>query len=68
MEGYFQNLYASYCGELDGNLQELIQPSISAEENQCLCALPNIEEKKNAVFQLGAHIALGPDGFSTLFS
>lgn len=63
----FQSLHTSSNGGVDGNLQELIKPLISVEENQRLCTLPSYEEIKRVVFQLGAHKAPGPDGFLALF-
>lgn len=48
-------------------LKDLIQPVISQEDNDALCAIPDKEEIKGAVFQLGALKEPGPDGFPAIF-
>lgn len=65
--GYFQNLFTSSYLVLGGDIDSLIQPIISEEENVSLCRMPSPEEIKAAVFQLGALKSPGLDGMSVLF-
>lgn len=65
--GHFHNLFTSSLPTFGGEIDELIQLSISKAKNVALCALLSVEEIKGHVFQLRALKALGPDGMSTLF-
>ncbi|XP_060182904.1 uncharacterized protein LOC132612840 [Lycium barbarum] len=40
---------------------------VSQEDNELICATPNIDEVKNVVFELSGDSASGPDGLSGLF-
>lgn len=49
------------------DLGELITPVISTQENSILCAIPDDNEIREALFTMGSLKAPGPDGMSVLF-
>ncbi|EOY25454.1 Uncharacterized protein TCM_026877 [Theobroma cacao] len=52
----------------DSRFQRSLIPSIiSNSENELLCAEPNLQEVKDAVFGIDPESAAGPDGFSSYF-
>lgn len=50
---FFKELYSSPGANGNGEIGELIQPVITAEDNKVLCALPTVKEIRDAVFRLG---------------
>lgn len=52
---------------MDPELNELISPVISVEENEQLCCIPSAEEVKLAMAQIGVLKAPSPDGMSAIF-
>lgn len=67
LEHYFRHLFESSLGRDDNELEELIQPVISEEENSGLCGIPSKDEIKGALDQLGDLKVPGPYGMSALF-
>jgi hypothetical protein len=49
------------------DLENLIMPSISAEDNVDLCQIPTTQEIRDTIFSMGNQKAPGPDGLPTLF-
>ena len=49
------------------NLENLIMPSISAEDNVDLCQIPTTQEIKDTIFSMGNQKPPSPDGLLTLF-
>lgn len=63
----FTELYSSNNPRPPGDLDGLISPIISAQENLELCHIPSETEVWATVRQIGARKAPGPDGLSALF-
>jgi hypothetical protein len=59
--------FASTNPTTSNELLDLFHCSVSAEENNMLCAIPTEAEIHAALASLGASKALGPDGFTALF-
>lgn len=49
------------------DIQNLIRPTITSEENKELIAILDSTEIKEAAFQLGSLRSPGPDGFAAIF-
>lgn len=67
MVTFFQSLYTSPKPEWDEELEDLIQPVITFEENIQLYRIPTKEEIKSYVDEIEALKAPGPDGMSAIF-
>ena len=63
----FKSLYQSECNDVPEDLENLIEPCISMEENEELCRVPSREEIRKVVFEMKSLKAPGLDGFPTLF-
>ena len=63
----FKSLYQSECNDVPEDLENLIEPCISMEENEELCRVPSREEIRKVVFKMKSLKAPGPDGFPALF-
>ena len=63
----FMNLFKEGDICFPENLEYLVLPCITEEENESLQSIPSPEEIKAALFQMPDLKALGPDGFSALF-
>lgn len=66
-KGSFSSLYQSSNPQIPGELENLINPCISDEENDELCRIPSRDEIKKVVFGMKSLKAPGPDGFPDLF-
>ena len=64
---FFQDLFTSSNPQFPDNLDNLISPVITDEDNLLLCAIPTIDEIKQTLFNLGSNKSPGPDGMSALF-
>uniref|UniRef100_A0A803P7K6 Reverse transcriptase domain-containing protein n=1 Tax=Cannabis sativa TaxID=3483 RepID=A0A803P7K6_CANSA len=64
---FFSDLFKSSNPTIPEDLEGLISPTISMEENMSLCAVPSNEEIRNKVFQMHPLKAPGPDGMSGIF-
>ena len=67
-EDKFKTLYHTSDPQVPKDLENLIAPCISEEENRELCRVPSKEEIRNVVFGMKSLKALGPDCFPALFS
>uniref|UniRef100_A0A803PFM8 Reverse transcriptase domain-containing protein n=1 Tax=Cannabis sativa TaxID=3483 RepID=A0A803PFM8_CANSA len=67
LNGFFKKLYTAGGVNVPCDLEGLITPSISAQENEMLLEIPSEEEIKLQVFQMHPLKAPGPDGFSGCF-
>lgn len=67
MVNFFQLLYTSDKPEWDEELEDLIQPVITVEENIQLHRIPTKEEIKSAMDEIEALKVPGPDGMSVIF-
>uniref|UniRef100_A0A7N2L3I4 Reverse transcriptase n=1 Tax=Quercus lobata TaxID=97700 RepID=A0A7N2L3I4_QUELO len=65
--GSFNSLYQSSNPQIPGELENLINPCISDEENDELCRIPSRDEIKMVAFGMKSLKAPGPDGFPALF-
>lgn len=63
----FTELYSSNNPRPPGDLDGLISPIISTQENLELCHIPSEFEVWATVRQIGSRKATGPDGLSALF-
>ncbi|OIT39781.1 hypothetical protein A4A49_61719, partial [Nicotiana attenuata] len=52
---------------IDNDILECIPRTITEEDNIALTSIPNTEEIKDVVFEMGANSAAGPDGFNGTF-
>jgi hypothetical protein len=64
---FFQNLFSSSNPQFPDDLDNLISPVISDEDNILLSAIPSADEIKQTLFSLGSDKSPGPDGMSALF-
>lgn len=65
---HFPSLFASAGSRRSLNeVEALIQPILTKEDNSTVCGIPSKDEIKSAVVNLGALKAPGPDGMSALF-
>ncbi|KAL6550534.1 hypothetical protein OROMI_021022 [Orobanche minor] len=64
---YFANAFKCDVNNIDAIRPEIIPCLIDYDDNRDLCTMPNIEEIKFAVFNMGADSVAGPDGFNALF-
>uniref|UniRef100_A0A803Q980 Reverse transcriptase domain-containing protein n=1 Tax=Cannabis sativa TaxID=3483 RepID=A0A803Q980_CANSA len=67
LNGFFKKLYTAGGVNVPCDLEGLITPSISVQENEMLLEIPSEEEIKLQVFQMHPLKAPGPDGFSGCF-
>lgn len=51
----------------DSDLESLLPPIITEEDNRFLCCVPTKEEIYKTIKQMGASKALRPDGMKTSF-
>ena len=63
----FSQRFTEELVDFPPDLENLIMPSISAEDNADLCQIPTTQEIKDTIFSMGNQKALGPDGLPTLF-
>ena len=63
----FQELFTEETTCFQPELDELIAPSISTQENDLLCLIPSVEEIKDTLFGMQNLKAPGPDGLPVLF-
>ena len=63
----FKSLSQSKCNDVPEDLENLIEPCISMEENEELCRVPSREEIQKVVFEMKSLKAPRPDGFLVLF-
>ena len=66
-EENFKTLYCTSDPQVPRDLENLIAPCISEEENRELCRIPSREEIRKVVFGMKSLKAPGPDGFLALF-
>ncbi|EOY14356.1 Uncharacterized protein TCM_033752 [Theobroma cacao] len=64
---YFSSLLKAEPCDISRFQNSLIPSIISNSENELLCAEPNLQEVKDAVFDIDPESAAGPDGFSSYF-
>ncbi|KAI5328747.1 PREDICTED: reverse mRNAase [Prunus dulcis] len=64
---YFGNLFTTYGPQEMGNVVECVNPVISNAMNMDFLRPIAPQEIKDAVFEIGALKALGPDGFQGIF-
>ena len=63
----FFNLFTEEPVVFPSDLNQLILPAITDEENLELCSIPSHQDIKNVIFAMGSQKAPGPDGLPTLF-
>jgi hypothetical protein len=63
----FQTLFTEEPISFPSDLEGLISPSISPQDNVSLCQIPSPSEIKETVFGMQNLKALGPDGFLAIF-
>ena len=63
----FQELFTEETTCFPPELDELIAPSISTQENDLLCLIPSAEEIKDTLFGMQNLKAPSPDGLQVLF-
>jgi hypothetical protein len=65
--GKFQHLFTEEVIEFPEDLENLISPVISEEQNSSLNQIPTPQEIKEVLFQMQSLKASGPDGLPPLF-
>ena len=66
-ENHFNELYSTSNPSFSTNLENLIEPSISATKNEKLLKIPLEEEIQRTIFEMNQLKAPGPDGMPRLF-
>ncbi|KAK3013488.1 hypothetical protein RJ639_010307 [Escallonia herrerae] len=64
---HFHNIFTSTDPSFPPDLDNLISPVVTAEDNHMLCAIPDEAEIKETINRMGEHKAPGPDGMTVLF-
>ncbi|WMV49350.1 hypothetical protein MTR67_042735 [Solanum verrucosum] len=64
---HFKNLFNTSHTFNDFDILNYINPCIADDDNIKLVAVPDLEEIKDAVFNMSASSAPGPDGYSGIF-
>ncbi len=64
---FFEKLFKSSNPHFREEMQNLIQPSITSEDNEELTRMPSEGEIKETIFSMGSLKAPGPDGMPPLF-
>lgn len=64
---YYQELYSSSSPAFPADLEELIEPCVSMEDNAMLCAIPSSSEIFAALCKMNPNKVLGPDGMTPIF-
>ncbi|KAF5452775.1 hypothetical protein F2P56_027742 [Juglans regia] len=64
---YFQDFLGQHSNCELPNLNHLISPVISEEENSMLCKDPSLDDIKDALFSIPIDSSPGPDGFGSGF-
>jgi hypothetical protein len=64
---FFSKIFTTTNPVLDLELDDLVHPVITVDENEMLCALPDEREIYQAVAMLGSNKSPGPDGMNGLF-
>lgn len=64
---YYENKFNGVEMPVEDQIFDYDHLSITLEEQQRMDSLPTVEEIQKVVFDLGAHSAPGPDGFSGCF-
>ncbi|KAG8381263.1 hypothetical protein BUALT_Bualt06G0104300 [Buddleja alternifolia] len=62
LRAYFQNMFASANPDPPSELEELISPVVTMEENEALCSIPTALEIKEVVNKMDSWKFPGPDG------
>ena len=63
----FSSFFSSSLPLFPENLENLIEPCVTDQENLELCKIPTREEIKKVVFGMKSLKAPGPNGFPALF-
>jgi len=66
-ENHFNEIYSTSNPSFSTNLENLIEPSISATKNEKLLKIPLEEEIQRTIFDMNQLKAPGPDGMPRLF-
>lgn len=64
---YYKLLFQSSNPILDKDLERLIKPTITLEQNAEMPKIPSSEKVKDVVFNMAPTKAPGPDGMSAIF-
>ncbi|KAK3017177.1 hypothetical protein RJ639_007120 [Escallonia herrerae] len=64
---HFSKVFTSSTPVIPHDLENLILPSISTDDNNMLCSMPSEQEITQALSHLGSHKVPGPDGMTGLF-
>ncbi|VFQ64013.1 unnamed protein product [Cuscuta campestris] len=64
---YYTNIYSDEPVSIDPQLLSYIPNIINGEDNLMLCAVPQEEEIRGAIWDLNSHSAPGPDGYNGTF-
>ena len=67
LSNFFKNLFTSSDPQFPDDFDNLISPVILDKDNMLLCVIPNVDEIKQTLFNLGSDKSPGPDGMSALF-
>ena len=63
----FKTIFTTSHPTFPAGLENLIPQSITDEDNEWICRIPDYGEIKSALFSLGSHKSPGPDSMLALF-
>ncbi|VFQ68989.1 unnamed protein product [Cuscuta campestris] len=64
---YYTKIYSEESVSINPELLSYIPKNINEGDNQMLCAVPQEEEIRGAIWDLNSHSAPGPDGYTGTF-
>lgn len=65
--GFYQNLFSTIHPNIPDDMEQLIEPLITGEENHLLIMVPDANDIFSILWKMSSEKAPGPDGMTMLF-